>query len=268
VKYFDTHCHLNHRSFQADLDAVLKRAFDSGVEYMIVPGWDLESSRHAVELAEKYPQILAAIGIHPGEVQYNPQISPDGILKLAIHPKVVAIGEIGLDYFHDNQHPMEQQSLLKEMLAIARESSKKVILHSREAMHDMIPILTTWVTELRATAHPLAGQPGVLHAFEGTFADAQQLLPFGFLFGVGGPLTYKNAQQKKDVFASIPDERILLETDAPYLSPQGHRGERNEPSFLPLVANELHFLKDESLEAMLQNIHRNSYNMFIKESLS
>jgi TatD DNase family protein len=265
VKYIDTHCHLNHCSFQADLDAVLKRAFDFGVEYIVVPGWDLESSRCAVELAEKYPQILAAVGFHPGEVQGNPQVSADGILELAHHPKVVAIGEIGLDYFHDNQHPMEQQVLLKEMLGIAQETKKKVIIHCRDAMHDMIPMLTSWVTELRLETHPLSVQPGVLHAFEGTLADAHQLIPLGFLFGVGGPLTYKNAPRKKEVFTSLPDELILLETDAPYLSPQGHRGERNEPSFLPLVAGELQIIRDESLEAMLQNIYQNSYNMFIKE---
>jgi len=266
VKLFDTHCHLNHRSFQADLDAVLKRAFDSGVENILVPGWDLESSCQAVKLAEKHPQITAAVGIHPGEIQRNPSVSTDGILELAHHPRVVAIGEIGLDYYHDDKHPLEQQSLLNEMLSIACETHKRVILHSRNSMQDLLPLLITWVNDLNKSKNPISTQPGVLHAFEGTISEAQQLIPFGFKFGVGGPLTYKNAWQKKDVFASIPYECILLETDAPYLSPQGHRGERNEPCFLPLVANELSLLREEPLEIMVQNIYWNSYNMFIKDN--
>jgi TatD DNase family protein len=265
VKFFDTHCHLNHHSFLTDIDSVLKRAVDSGVQYILVPGWDLASSQKAVELSEKYPLIYAAVGIHPGEVQNNTQILTTGILELASHPKVVAIGEIGLDYFRDAEHQFEQQALLLQMLSIASQTKKKVLLHSRNSMPDMIDVLTTWAGELKTVGHTLAECPGVFHAYEGTRADATYLIEFGFKFGVGGPVTYKNAALKKEVFASLPVDHILLETDSPYLSPQGHRGKRNEPAFLPVVGEFLSEIQGQPKDELLLRIYENSYKMFIED---
>ena len=265
MKFFDTHCHLNHHSFQTDLDSVLKRAADSGVQYILVPGWDLASSHKAVDLSERYSQIYAAVGIHPGEIQNHPQISSTEILDLASHPKVVAIGEIGLDYYHDAGHKLEQQALLLQMFSIARQTKKKVLLHSRDSMPDMIKMLTAWTGDLIRTGHELAECPGVLHAYEGTLAEVKTLIKLGFKFGVGGPLTYKNAAQKKEVFTFLPENRILLETDAPYLSPQGHRGERNEPAFLPVIGELLSELKLQPKDELLLRIYENSYKMFLED---
>ena len=236
---------------------------------MLVPGWDLASSQKAVELSEKYPQLYAAVGIHPGEIQSNTQISVTGILELASHPKVVAIGEIGLDYYHDSDHHsdnhLEQVALLQQMLAIASQTNKKVILHSRNSMPDMIELLTVWAGSLKSIGHTLAGCPGVFHAYEGTLADADILIKSGFKFGVGGPLTYKNAALKKEVFASLPVDHILLETDSPYLSSQGHRGDRNEPAYLPNVGDLLSEIRGQPKDKLLLRIFENSYKMFIED---
>jgi TatD DNase family protein len=268
VNYFDTHCHLNHSSFQPDLDEVLQRAFDSGVTNILVPGWDLNSSQAAVDLAEKYPQIVAAVGIHPTEIMFDHALPLHEICELCKHPKVVAIGEIGLDYHHDPDHVQDQQSLLAELLEIATEADKPVILHSRESMDDVKQIILEWVNHLPLTTFKLLKCPGIFHAFEGNLHDAMELIQYGFRFGVGGPLTYKNASLKKEVFSTLPVQNICLETDAPYLSPAKHRGERNEPSFIPIVADTLSRLRDEISDALYNQIFENSYRIFIKEKAS
>jgi TatD DNase family protein len=266
VRYFDTHCHLNHDSFQADLDAVLKRAIDSGIEYILVPGWDLGSSRKAIELAEKHSQIVAAVGIHPSEIVYGHEIPVNEIHKLASHPRVAAIGEIGLDYYHDPDHLAEQRALLKDMLAIAADVKKKVVLHSRESMQDMKALLLAWVGQLSVISHPLLSCPGILHSYEGNLPDAKDLLVHHFKFGVGGPLTYKNSQQKQTVFSSLPDTDICFETDSPYLSPDRHRGERNEPAYLTIVADRLANLRQQPRESIIEQIFQNGYKMFIEDT--
>lgn len=268
MKFFDTHCHLNHSSFQSDLDEVLQRAIDSGVSRILVPGWDLESSRTAIELARKHPQIVAAVGLHPTEIVYEHPLPIDEIRELADQPEVVAIGEIGLDYHHDPDHIQEQRSLLVEMLNIARDVNKKVILHSRESMEDIKQIIFDWVgTNCSSENHSMKFE-GVFHAFEGNLQDSLELKQYGFMFGVGGPLTYKNAHTKQEVFSALSFDAICLETDAPYLAPARHRGERNEPSYLPLVGESLAKLRNENEDALLNRIFENSYKMFIKDEAS
>ncbi len=268
MKFFDTHCHLNHSSFQPDMDAVLQRAIDSGVSRILIPGWDLESSQAAVELARKHPQIDAAVGLHPTEIVHGHPLPIDEIRKMAELPEVVAIGEIGLDYHHDPDHIQEQRSLLAEMLSIACDVNKKVILHSRESMNDIKQIVIDWVgTNQPSDNHP-AKFNGIFHAFEGNLQDALELMQFGFMFGVGGPLTYKNAHVKQKVFAALPDDAICLETDAPYLAPAKHRGQRNEPSYLPLVGASLAELRNAKEDALLDQVFQNGYKMFTKDEAS
>lgn len=266
MEYFDTHCHLNHSSFQSDLDEVLKRAVDSGVSKILVPGWDLESSLRAVELAVKYPPVVASVGVHPTEIMYGHPLRISEIGELAVDINVVAIGEIGLDYHHDPDHIDEQKSLFNEMLEIAKFTEKKVIIHSRESMGDIKEIIQCWASQLTVENHPLADCPGIFHAFEGDTRDAQDLLTSKFMFGVGGPLTYKNSSQKKAVFSTIPAEAICFETDAPYLSPANHRGSRNEPSFIPEIAEMLASLRNENKDELLNQIFENGYKMFIKDT--
>lgn len=265
LRFIDTHCHLNHPAFEDDLEDVLLRAADSGVSYILVPGWDLESSRKAIDLAEKHSQIVAAVGIHPEELLKQLDQPIDEIQKLSQHPRVVAIGEIGLDFFHDPNQKEEQKQLLMKMLGIAADSGKSVVLHSRESMQEIKGLLIAWSDKLRETGNSLAACPGLLHSFEGSPQDAQDLLPYGYKFGVGGPLTYKNSLQKKEVFGTLPEAVICLETDAPYLSPSKHRGARNEPSFLPLVSNHLAELRVQPEEDLSKQIFENGYKMFIED---
>jgi TatD DNase family protein len=265
VNYFDTHCHLNHPAFAEDLDDVVKRALDAGIKHILVPGWDLASSMRAVELAEKYEQIIAAVGIHPSDWQTLDHSSAIEIRKLSEHPKVAAIGEIGLDYYHDPDHHSEQQHLLQTMLEIAGESKKMVLLHSRESMHDIKVFITNWMKELIKINNPLAEKPGIFHAFEGNLEDANDLILYGFKFAVGGPLTYKNSQLKSSVFSSLPETAICLETDSPYLPPSGHRGERNEPAYLPQIADRLVELRVQKCSDFLNRIFENSYKMLLED---
>jgi TatD DNase family protein len=253
VVYFDTHCHLNHESFREDFEQVIERASEAGVKTILIPGWDVESSKLAVELSEKYPQILAAVGIHPTEWQKADEKAIETINQLALHPRVVAIGEIGLDFHHDPEHQKEQGELLLKMFSIADEVKKPVILHSRESIDKLLVLLQEWKTRSKI---------GIVHAFEGNLDQANILIELGFMLGVGGPLTYKNSMNKKVVFANVSSQSIVLETDAPYLPPVPHRGDRNEPSFLPIVGETLAQLRNEDKLQLLDSVYLNSNKMF------
>ena len=256
MKYFDTHCHLNHESFNDDLDAVLTRVEDSRISSIVVPGWNITSSKRAIELSEKHSGIFAAVGVHPTEWQNIKPGDIEEIKKLAHHSRVVAIGEIGLDFFHDADHKNEQSELLLKMFLVADQVKKPVILHSRESIEALIVLLNNWKTRTC---------PGVMHSFEGNLQQAKDLTKLGFLLGVGGPLTYKNSTTKRAVFGEISEEAIVLETDAPYLPPVPYRGERNEPGLLPLVAEELVLLRNADKVQLLEQIYRNSYKMFLQD---
>lgn len=255
MPYFDTHCHLNHESFSDDLEQVTARALSGGVEYLLIPGWDLESSRKAIELAEQNPHFLAAVGIHPTEWQKADQLSVEKISQLALKPNVVAIGEIGLDFHHDPEHIEQQSELLFKMFSIAEDVNKPVLIHSRESISELLVLLQKW---------KINNWSGVIHSYEGDLESAQVLLEMGFKLGVGGPLTYKNSKLKHEVFSSIPLDSIVLETDSPYLPPIPFRGERNEPGYLEKVGNKLLELRPLDQQVLLDCIFQNSYKMFIK----
>lgn len=255
MAYFDTHCHLNHESFEPDFAEVLERAKQSNIEYMLVPGWDVDSSRKAVTLAEEHSQLFAAVGVHPTDWQKCDQNSLAEIEKLALHPRVAAIGEIGLDFHHDPDHREEQSELLIKMLSLAKRTKKPVLIHSRESMDALIGLLTMFDHHY----------DGVIHAFEGNLAQARILIGLGFKLGVGGAVTYKNSLLKKEVFSQIPAEAILLETDAPYLPPVPHRGQRNEPENMTLTAEYLSLLREKNDPQLLEQIYQNSYKMFLQD---
>lgn len=253
MELFDTHCHLNHNVFRADFEKVLERADHSGVNLFLIPGWDLASSKEAVRLSSLHPQLLAAVGIHPSDWQ---QASPETLKEiehLAANPRVVAIGEIGLDYHFDSEHRKEQIELLTDMFSIADKVRKPVLIHSRESLSDIMILVKKWKTRNR---------PGIIHAFEGDLEQARELIELGFMLGVGGPLTYKNSHTKKDVFSEIPEEAIVLETDCPYLPPMPYRGQRNEPAYLPLIAEQLVLLRSKGQPDLIDSIYKNSYKMF------
>jgi TatD DNase family protein len=256
--FVDTHCHLNFNLFEADLDQVLERAGQAGVDRLVLPGIDLETSRQVLKLCEQYPTCSAAVGVHP-----NDALSWDGetlaeLRDLCAHPAVVAVGEIGLDYHWHKAPPELQQSILLMQLDLAAEMGKPVILHSREALADLWPMLREWQQELVRQGSPLVGRCGVLHSYDGDLTTAQDALAHGFQIGVGGPVTFKNAPQKQALVQALPLEGLLLETDAPFLAPQPMRGRRNEPAYIPVIAEKIAQLHTQPLAKVAQITTQNA----------
>lgn len=243
--FFDTHAHYDDKAFDADRDALLAEIHAAGVELIVDPGCDENSSRAALSLAERHAFVYAAVGVHPEELaSYSG--SPDTIRALAAHPKCVAIGEIGLDYYWDDTHKPEQQSLFRAQLELALELDKPVIVHDREAHGDCLAIVRDYPA-LR----------GVFHCYSGSAEMAEELLRRGWYLGFDGPVTYKNARKTLEVLAVCPMNRLLLETDSPYLSPVPMRGKRNDSRNLRYVAEKIAEIKgltaDEVAAAALEN---------------
>jgi len=232
----DTHCHLVLQELAADLSDVLQRARDAGVDTLVVPGIDVESSRRAVELAESRPGVFAAVGVHPHHADGWSSQTLAELKALARSPRVVAVGEIGLDYYRNLSSREAQRAAFRAQLDLAGETSRPVILHSREALPDVFAEIDGWlarVTDLHGRS------PGVLHAFAGEAQDAQRAVELGFLLGVAGPITYPKSDALRRVIAGVPLPSLVVETDSPYLSPVPHRGRRNEPAHVALVARKL-----------------------------
>jgi TatD DNase family protein len=245
----DSHCHLDQRQFQGDQEAVIQRALAAGVEVIVNPGTDLAASRAAVALAESHAQIYAAVGIHPNDCAGFDDAGLTALRELAGHPKVVAIGEIGLDYYWDAVPHDEQKQALRAQLALATELNLPVILHSREAMGDLMWELEQWVSSVPTPVRSGA-MLGVLHAFSGDLDAAERAYALGFLLGLGGPVTFQNARTLHALVPQLRRDRLMLETDAPYLAPHPHRGKRNEPAFLPLIAQSLATLMGTTVEQL------------------
>ncbi|MCZ2122591.1 MAG: TatD family hydrolase [Anaerolineales bacterium] len=242
----DTHCHLDYHKFDSDREEVIRRANASGLIRLLVPGLQHRSSKAAVELAEKYPSVYAAVGFHPTDLEeFNPQTFAE-VKELARHPKVAAIGEIGIDYYWVKEKDKRevQREVLKQQLEFAKEINKPVILHMREendawfgeASVDLLNILEAWVKNLSGS---LKEKPGVLHSFNGTLETAQKGLDLNFYIGVTGPVTYKNADKKREIIAQLPINKLLIETDSPFLSPVPVREKRNEPSYILHIADKI-----------------------------
>ena len=244
---FDSHAHYDDERFDADRDELLQRIHREGVEYIMTIGSDLASSRAACRLAERYDFIWFAAGIHPENCGGFTPADMDALRQLAQQPKVVAIGEIGLDYYWAENPPRElQQQVLRSQLALARELRLPVIFHDRDAHGDSLAIVKEF-----------PDVTGVFHCFSGSPEMAQELLGMGWYLGFDGPVTYKNARRAPEVAAVTPLDRMLIETDSPYMTPVPYRGQRNDSSYVRLVAEKLAEWKDiapEELEhATLEN---------------
>ena len=247
--FVDTHCHLDQPTFAEDRPAVIERAQAAGVEIIVNPGIDLESSRQALALAAQYSGIYAAVGVHPNDCAGFDAAGLSALRELARQPKVVAIGEIGLDY-HWKVVPREQQkAALRAQLALAGELALPVILHSRESHADLMWELEQWVSTIR-TPPARTVMLGVWHAFSGDRADAEKAYSIGFLLSLGGPVTFENAHMLQALVPQLRRDRLMLETDAPYLTPHPFRGKRNEPGHLPLIAQALARLMDTDVESL------------------
>lgn len=251
----DSHCHLNFNTFEADRAEVLARAEAAGITAIINPGINLENSREVVALAEQYPQVYAAIGFHPNDAAKCDEAALVELRRLASHPKVVAIGEIGLDYYWDESPRPVQQRVFEEQLALAKELDKPVIIHQREAAVDTMAILRQWGA---AQQHPEL----VLHSFSGDQAMAEEAIALGFYIGISGPITFKNARDLPGIVAALPVNRLLVETDAPFLTPHPYRGKRNEPAYVKLIAERVAAIKQLSLVDMSRILTENTLTLF------
>lgn len=243
---FDTHAHYDDKKFDADRREVLAAMPEKGVSLIVDPGCDGESSRAACALAQEFPFVYAAVGWHPEEWQSWNGESMALLRSLCAQPKVVAIGEIGLDYYWDTEHKALQKEMFERQLSLAIERKLPVIVHDREAHGDCLEIVTNY-PEAR----------GVFHCFSGSVEMARELLRRGWYLGFDGPITYKNAVKALDVIAACPTDRMLLETDSPYLSPVPNRGKRNDSRNLPYIAARIAEIKgmttEEVAEVTLQN---------------
>ena len=253
----DTHCHLNFHRFDKDRAAVLKRAHEAGVERIIIPAIDLPSCAEALQLAEAQPGLYAAVGIHPNSSHNFDASSIDKLRELAAHPKVVAIGEIGLDYHWDKSPKPKQAAALKKQLQLASELALPVIIHNREASDDVIALLADWASSARSR-----DRLGVLHSFSASASIAKRAIELGFYLGFSGPLTFKNASKLREVARATPIERLLVETDAPFLTPAPHRGKRNEPAWVRHINARLAALHGMTPEQMARQTTRNAERLF------
>ena len=249
---FDTHAHYDSGGFNADREVVLGQMPAGNVGAIVNPGCEVTSSRTAVRLAEQFPHVYAAVGIHPSDCAGTGAAELDAIRALAKHPKVVAIGEIGLDYYWDSNPPREfQQEVFRRQIELALELDLPIIVHDREAHGDSLAIVLEY-PKLR----------GVFHCFSGSPEMAQELLKRGWYLGFDGPITYKNARRSPEVAAITPLDRMVVETDAPYLTPVPHRGKRNDSRYLEFVIGKLAEWKGVSPEEMERITWDNGCRLF------
>ncbi len=251
VKMIDSHAHLNDPRFAKDLDEVIERARIAGVHTIINIGYDLESSRRAVALAEQYTGLWAVVGLHPHDARLWTDKMRNAFVELAQHSKVVAIGEIGLDYHYDNSARDRQREVFKLQLALARELGLPAVIHSREASQDTVEIIEEF--------------PDVnclLHCYSGSWETAEVYRKLGHFFSFGGPITFKNAHRLRGVAQRISPERLLVETDCPYLTPHPFRGKRNEPAHIPYIMEKLAELHGLTVAEMTKITAENTRRFF------
>lgn len=245
---FDTHAHYDDEAFDKDRDKLLKSMNEAGVAFIVNVGASIDSTRKALELAGKYSFLYAAIGVHPSETKGMTKDDLSWLKEKAADPKVVAIGEIGLDYYWPDPDKAIQKKWFEEQLQLASETGLPIIVHSRDAAQDTLEILKGWQKEKIR---------GVIHCFSYAKEIAREYLNMDYYFGIGGVLTFKNAKKLIEAVEYIPMNRILLETDCPYLAPEPYRGKRNQSTYIDLVAERLAEIKkirkEEVLTATMQN---------------
>lgn len=255
----DTHCHLNFHNYDEDRINVIQRALDANVDRVIIPAIDPPTCEESLELAQRYPGIYVAVGIHPNSTADFSEVHLEAIKQYAREDAVIAIGEIGLDYHWDKSPADVQKNAFRAQLALAAELQLPVIIHNRDASEDVMAILEDWQATLTGT---LQGQPGVLHSFSAPQAVADRALAAGFYLGFTGPVTFKKADDLRQIAESVPLDRILVETDGPFLTPEPYRGKRNEPAYIPLIVDKLADVKGIAATDMAQITTENAERLF------
>jgi len=250
----DSHCHIDMKQFNKDRDAVMQRARDAGITAVIDVGCDLASSESAIGFAERYNEVFATVGFHPHSASEMGDGDLDRLEGLARHRKVVAIGEIGLDFYR-NLSPREVQiEAFKKQLALARELGLPVVIHSRQAKDEVFSILTEWVDASGEDS-------GVLHCFSGDSELAKQYIDMGFFISIAGPVTYSSSTAI-EIAREVSLDRLLIETDCPFLTPEPHRGKRNEPSYVLLVAQKIAEMRGITVDSVEEHTSRNAARLF------
>lgn len=259
----DTHCHLNLEEFDQDLDQVINNALDSGVKKILVPGIDLTSSKKAVALANKYPSLIyAAVGIHPNYSTDNDESFVPDLEKLLSEESVVAIGEIGLDYYRNYSRKSTQKHTFALMLSLAKKHQKPICIHQRNSEDEIIRILDKWYDELSKHFSPLAYSPGVFHSFGGSEKIHMWASEREFYFGIGGYITYDKASLLREKLQHLNTCKMILETDSPYLSPVPLRGNRNEPANLKYIAHQIAVILVQDSQEISEITTRNAAGLF------
>ncbi|MBD7939326.1 TatD family hydrolase [Cytobacillus sp. Sa5YUA1] len=250
---FDTHVHLNAEQYDEDLEEVIKRAREAGVEKMVVVGFDRPTIERAMELIEQYDFLYASIGWHPVDAIDMTEEDLIWIEELSKHPKVVAIGEMGLDYHWDKSPKDVQKDVFRQQIQLAKKVKLPIIIHNREATADIVEILKE---------ENAAEVGGIMHCFSGSPETAKECIDMNFYISLGGPVTFKNARKPKEVAAEIPLEKLLIETDCPYLAPHPFRGKRNEPSYVKLVCEQIAEIKNIPVEEVAAITTENAKKLF------
>lgn len=249
----DTHAHLNAPQFDDDRQQVIQRAIDNGIRRIVNVGFNRETIPSSIALAEQYDYIYSTVGWHPTDAKDMTADDLDWIETLCRHEKVVAIGEIGLDYHWDTSPKDVQDRVFREQIRLARKLGMPIVIHNRDAHHDIVQTL------LEEKAADIGG---VIHCFSGSWETAKMCLDMNFYISFGGPVTFKNAKQPKEVLEKVPLDRLLIETDAPYLTPHPHRGKRNESSYVRLVAETAAEIKGIPFEELAYATSQNAIKLF------
>lgn len=249
----DTHVHLNADHYDEDLDAVIDRARDAGIEKMVVVGFDRKTIERTMKLIDEHSDVYGVIGWHPVDAVDCTDEDLEWIEELSKHEKIVGIGETGLDYHWDKSPKGIQKEVFKKQIALAKRVNLPIIIHNRESTEDCVEILK----------EENAGEiGGIMHAFSADENVADEVMGMNFYISLGGPVTFKNAQLPKDIAVHVPLEKLLVETDAPFLTPHPYRGKRNEPSYVKLVAEKIAELRDMPYEAFAKATTENAERLF------
>lgn len=258
----DTHCHLYFDAFDGDREEVIDRAKTAGLVRILIPGIDLETSQAAIQIAEKYSEVYAAVGVHPNSTTEWKRDTLSKLRKLASHPKVVAIGEIGLDYYRDRSPKAIQKRVFLDQLTIAADMELPVVIHNRQASDDILDMMNSWRRLLLERSSKILERPGVMHSFSAELETANKAISLGFKIGVTGPVTFRNATDLQTVVKRVPIEHLLIETDAPFLTPHPLRGKRNEPAYVAKVAEKIAELHELPLSTIADITTANANRLF------
>lgn len=249
----DTHAHLDFDNYQEDFDKVIEDAFKAGVERMIIPGVTIQDIPKIITLIDKYDCLYGAVGLHPSDAKDWDDNTYETLKEYAKHKKIIAIGEVGLDYYWDKTFNDVQQHVFREQIRLAKELNKPLIVHNRDAHEDTLSILK----ETEA-----ANIGVVMHCFSGSAEFAIECTKLGFYIALGGPVTFKNAKKPKEVAKAVPVDKLLVETDSPFLTPHPYRGKTNYPHMVKLVAQEIASLRKISFEEVAKTTTENAQKLF------